>query len=163
MKKLFPILTMALAIFAGSLSIETHAKELNANDVLTAEEKITADAEKAKADAWVEGKDLAEKYTGLDDDGKLAKNKYKIDAYHKSGDTAWMIVATALVLLMTIPGLSLFYGGLARRKNVLSVPITGQLHFGRGIEKPEQSQGRSGLKRLLGSLPGHLVSLLKMP
>ena len=114
---------MALVIFAGSLSIETHAEELNTNDVLTAEEKITADAEKAKADGWVEGKELAEKYTGLDDDEKLAKNEYKIDAYHKSGDTAWMIVATALVLLMTIPGLSLFYGGLARKKNVLSVLV----------------------------------------
>lgn len=38
-----------------------------------------------------------------------------------SGDTAWMIVATALVLFMTIPGLSLFYGGLVRTKNVLSI------------------------------------------
>ena len=38
-----------------------------------------------------------------------------------SGDTAWMITATALVLLMTIPGLSLFYAGLVRSKNVLSV------------------------------------------
>jgi len=38
-----------------------------------------------------------------------------------SGNTAWMIVATALVLFMTIPGLSLFYGGLVRSKNVLSV------------------------------------------
>jgi len=38
-----------------------------------------------------------------------------------SGDTAWMIVATAFVLLMTIPGLALFYGGLVRRKNVLTV------------------------------------------
>jgi ammonium transporter, Amt family len=38
-----------------------------------------------------------------------------------SGDTAWMLVATALVLLMTIPGLSLFYAGLVRQKNVLSV------------------------------------------
>jgi len=38
-----------------------------------------------------------------------------------TGDTAWMIVATALVLLMTIPGLALFYGGLVRRKNVLNV------------------------------------------
>lgn len=37
-----------------------------------------------------------------------------------SGDTAWVIVATALVLLMTIPGLALFYGGMVRRKNVLS-------------------------------------------
>lgn len=38
-----------------------------------------------------------------------------------SGSTAWMIVATALVLLMTIPGLALFYGGLVRQKNVLNI------------------------------------------
>ena len=37
------------------------------------------------------------------------------------GDTAWMIVATLLVTLMTIPGLALFYGGLVRSKNMLSV------------------------------------------
>jgi ammonium transporter, Amt family len=37
------------------------------------------------------------------------------------GDTAWMTVATALVVLMTIPGLALFYGGLVRSKNMLSV------------------------------------------
>jgi Amt family ammonium transporter len=37
------------------------------------------------------------------------------------GDTAWMLVATVLVLLMTIPGLALFYGGLVRTKNMLSV------------------------------------------
>jgi len=40
-----------------------------------------------------------------------------------SGDTAWMIVATVLVLFMTIPGLSLFYGGLVRAKNVLSILV----------------------------------------
>lgn len=38
-----------------------------------------------------------------------------------SGDTAWILTATALVLFMTIPGLSLFYAGLVRAKNVLSV------------------------------------------
>ena len=38
-----------------------------------------------------------------------------------SGDTAWILVATALVLFMTLPGLALFYGGLVRTKNVLSV------------------------------------------
>ena len=38
-----------------------------------------------------------------------------------SGDTAWMLIATAFVLFMSIPGLALFYGGLVRRKNVLSV------------------------------------------
>lgn len=37
-----------------------------------------------------------------------------------SGNTAWVIVATALVLLMTIPGIGLFYGGMVRKKNVLS-------------------------------------------
>jgi len=37
------------------------------------------------------------------------------------GDTAWMIVATLLVLMMSIPGLALFYGGLVRSKNMLSV------------------------------------------
>ncbi len=38
-----------------------------------------------------------------------------------AGDTAWMITATALVLLMTLPGLALFYGGMVRKKNVLSM------------------------------------------
>ncbi len=38
-----------------------------------------------------------------------------------SGDTAWMLISTALVLFMTIPGLALFYGGMVRAKNVLSV------------------------------------------
>ncbi|MDR3214216.1 MAG: ammonium transporter [Azoarcus sp.] len=38
-----------------------------------------------------------------------------------SGDTAWMLTSTMLVILMTIPGLALFYGGLARAKNMLSV------------------------------------------
>src|SRR3982750_506033 len=36
-----------------------------------------------------------------------------------SGDTAWLLIATALVMIM-LPGLALFYGGLVRRKNVLS-------------------------------------------
>ncbi len=38
-----------------------------------------------------------------------------------AGNTSWMLVSTALVLLMTVPGLALFYGGLVRAKNVLSV------------------------------------------
>ena len=43
--------------------------------------------------------------------------KPKVD----KGDTTWMMVATALVILMTIPGLALFYGGMVRTKNTLSV------------------------------------------
>jgi Amt family ammonium transporter len=38
-----------------------------------------------------------------------------------SGDTAWMLTSTALVLMMTVPGLALFYGGMVRKKNVLSI------------------------------------------
>ncbi len=40
-----------------------------------------------------------------------------------TGDTAWMLTATALVLLMTIPGLALFYGGMVRKKNVLATAM----------------------------------------
>ena len=40
-----------------------------------------------------------------------------------SGDTAWMLTSTALVLMMTIPGLALFYGGMVRKKNVLSTVV----------------------------------------
>jgi len=47
----------------------------------------------------------------------LADEKPTLNA----GDTAWMITATALVLLMTLPGLALFYGGMVRKKNVLSM------------------------------------------
>ena len=39
----------------------------------------------------------------------------------RAGDTAWMLTAVALVLLMTIPGLALFYGGMVRKKNVLAM------------------------------------------
>jgi Amt family ammonium transporter len=45
-----------------------------------------------------------------------ADEKPKID----TGDTAWMLTSTALVLMMTIPGLALFYGGMVRKKNVLA-------------------------------------------
>ena len=47
---------------------------------------------------------------------QAADDKPKVD----SGDTAWMLTSTALVLLMTIPGLALFYGGMVRKKNVLA-------------------------------------------
>jgi Amt family ammonium transporter len=42
-------------------------------------------------------------------------------AVANSGDTAWMMTSSALVLFMTVPGLALFYGGLVRTKNMLSI------------------------------------------
>ena len=47
-----------------------------------------------------------------------------------TGNTAWMIMATALVLLMSIPGIAMFYGGLVRQKNVLSVIMQTMLIVG---------------------------------
>jgi len=47
-----------------------------------------------------------------------------------AGDTAWMMTSTVLVILMTIPGLALFYGGLARSKNMLSVLMQVFVVFG---------------------------------
>jgi Amt family ammonium transporter len=49
------------------------------------------------------------------------KSLIKGGIHMNSGDTAWVLTSTALVLLMTIPGLAFFYGGLVRRKNVLSI------------------------------------------
>ena len=52
---------------------------------------------------------------------KPKRNFLKEASIMNSGDTAWVLTASALVLLMTIPGLAFFYGGLVRRKNVLSI------------------------------------------
>ena len=52
---------------------------------------------------------------------KKAEEKKPTPSTLSPGDTAWMLTATALVLLMTIPGVALFYGGMVRKKNVLSV------------------------------------------
>ena len=57
-------------------------------------------------------KALNEKLTQLDKDVKAAQS---------AGDNAWMLVSAALVLMMTGPGLALFYGGLVRRKNTLAI------------------------------------------
>src|SRR6267142_442418 len=57
-------------------------------------------------------KALNEKLTQLDKDVKAAQS---------AGDNAWMLVSAALVLMMTGPGLALFYGGMVRRKNTLAI------------------------------------------
>src|SRR6478609_1268464 len=51
---------------------------------------------------------------------RLAKLEQQIADAKSSADNAWMLTSSALVLLMTGPGLALFYGGLVRKKNVLS-------------------------------------------
>ncbi|HAX41303.1 MAG TPA: ammonia channel protein [Solibacterales bacterium] len=61
---------------------------------------------------------LAQAEASLDE--RLASLEQAAQSAQMAGDNAWMLVSCALVLLMTGPGLALFYGGLVRRKNVLS-------------------------------------------
>ncbi|MGD0200664.1 MAG: ammonium transporter [Bryobacteraceae bacterium] len=56
---------------------------------------------------------------GAPDSGRLAAMESAIRSAQSAGDNAWMLTSAALVLLMTGPGLALFYGGLVRKKNVL--------------------------------------------
>ena len=82
----------------------------------------------------------------------------------KSGDTAWLLTATALVLFMTIPGLALFYGGLVRRTNVLSVlmqcfALTGLitvlwvlLGYSLAFDTTGMSKGEINLNSFIGGL-----------
>jgi Amt family ammonium transporter len=52
-----------------------------------------------------------------------------MDAVLNSGDTAWMLVSTALVMLMTVPGVALFYGGLTKKENVLNTMFLSLIAF----------------------------------
>jgi ammonium transporter, Amt family len=54
-----------------------------------------------------------------DPQARIAALEASVKAAQSAGDNAWMLVSSALVLMMTGPGLALFYGGLVRRKNVL--------------------------------------------
>jgi Amt family ammonium transporter len=59
--------------------------------------------------------------TGLIAASLVASPAFAADSAIDSGDTAWILTATALVLLMTLPGLALFYAGLVQSKNIVSV------------------------------------------
>src|ERR1700761_8488762 len=52
---------------------------------------------------------------------KLAQLDQRVTAAQSSADNSWMMVSAALVLMMTGPGLALFYGGLVRQKNTLAI------------------------------------------
>jgi ammonium transporter, Amt family len=76
------------------------------------------------------------------------------------GDTAWMLISTALVLLMTVPGLALFYGGLVRTKNMLSmlmqvfaiVCIVALLYVTYGYSMSFSGNGNGALNAFTGGL-----------
>jgi len=106
MKKLCAFLALALSLaFAGATLAQD--KPAAAPDKPAAEAK--KDEAKPAAAAPAAAAPAAPTKPELVDGGKI-----------NSGDTAWMLASTALVLLMTIPGLALFYGGMVRKKNVLA-------------------------------------------
>ena len=87
-----------------------------------------------------------------------------------SGDTAWMLISTALVLFMTIPGLALFYGGMVRAKNLLSVmmqcfAITGLISvlwviygYSLAFDTTGMEQGVTNLSSFVGGLSKAFLS-----
>ncbi len=109
MKK--PLLSLCLLLFSGALNFSARAAD--------------APAAPAKKDPSLEERvaDL-EAYVSNGSRGSEAENAKitsKLDGTPGPGHNAWQMTSAALVLFMTLPGLALFYGGLVRRKNTLSV------------------------------------------
>src|ERR1700741_759719 len=61
---------------------------------------------------------------------RIANLETAVKSAQSAGDNAWMLTSAALVLMMTGPGLALFYGGLVRRKNVLSTVMDSFIMMG---------------------------------
>ena len=107
MKKMLIALSLSGALLGGS--------------VAWAEEAVTASAASEDvtvvetADTSLTNSELAAAPAPAEATAAPVAEEVKLD----TGDTAWILVSTALVLLMTIPGLALFYGGMVRKKNVL--------------------------------------------
>ena len=107
MKKMLIALSLSGALLGGS--------------VAWAEEAVTASAPSEDvtvvetADTSLTNSELAAAPAPAEATAAPVEEEVKLD----TGDTAWILVSTALVLLMTIPGLALFYGGMVRKKNVL--------------------------------------------
>lgn len=108
MKKMLLALGLSGALLGGSV---TWAEE--AVTAPTPSEQITVN--ETVEPALTESSDIITAETALPEVAAAEE-----EAVLDTGDTAWILVSTALVLLMTIPGLALFYGGMVRKKNVLS-------------------------------------------
>jgi Amt family ammonium transporter len=78
-------------------------------------------AQQAPAAATLSAASSAKNDTSKDLNEKVAQLDQRLTAAQSAGDNAWMLTSAALVLMMTGPGLALFYGGLVRRKNTLAI------------------------------------------
>src|SRR5260370_14314380 len=117
MKKLIAVLSMlALLAAAGGAGAQDKDKapEKAAAEAKAEPAKAEAKKEEAKGDAKKEAAAPEEK-----------KEEAKPAPVPNKGDVAWMLASTALVLMMSVPALALFYGGMGRSKNALSMLIQG--------------------------------------
>lgn len=113
MKKLLLSLALGLGLLMGGTAVVAQTAAPAAPVAATAEAK-PADAAKVEAPAAAVNAAPAPAAPAAAEAAAPAPVPNK-------GDTAWMMVSTLLVILMTVPGLALFYGGLVRSKNMLSV------------------------------------------
>ena len=116
MKKTILYMTLSLALNLSPLAIFAADSTTNAAPAAAAPAKADPDINQRVADL--------EAYVGNGARGSEAsdaKVSSKLDGVPGPGHNAWMMASAALVLFTTLPGLALFYGGLVRRKNVLSV------------------------------------------
>ena len=115
MKKLLAVLLAACAINAGSLA---WAEDAPAPATVTTTAPVVDAATADPAVAAIAAPVAAEATPVAAEAAPVAAAPSPVP---NKGDTAWMLMSTALVLLMSIPALALFYGGLVRTKNMLSV------------------------------------------
>lgn len=116
MKKLLSILSLVALVGMGTFTTLSYA-----DDAATATVEAVADTA-AAVDAATTSADAAAPAEAAPAEAAPSAEPAAAPApVPNKGDTAWMIVATVLVTLMVIPGLALFYGGLVRQKNMLSV------------------------------------------
>ena len=112
MKKLLASCLLGLSLMTAGTAVLAQAPAASEPAAVTAPAEAASAAAPAPAAAEPAKADAAPAAAA-----PAAAPAPKVD----SGDTAWMLTSTLLVILMTIPGLALFYGGLGRSKNMLSV------------------------------------------
>jgi ammonium transporter, Amt family len=115
MKKMLLALGLSSALLGGSVAWAEEAATLAPTADVTVVE--TAEASPSETDLLEVEQTVVEELAPVESvEAPAVEEVATLD----TGDTAWILVSTALVLLMTIPGLALFYGGMVRKKNVLS-------------------------------------------
>lgn len=123
MKKLLSILSLVAFMGAGAIATSSISY---AEDMAEAAEEMTEAVDSTMEAAAEEVEAAATEVEAAVDEAAPAEATAEEAAPEVAptvdkGDTTWMMVATLLVILMTVPGLALFYGGLVRSKNMLSI------------------------------------------